>query len=60
MQGRSHLFLVGAAEIERRRQECERRRREAMLEGSGGIPPHPPTFFKQTVRFRAFWDDLKQ
>ena len=33
----SHLFLVGAAEIERRRRECEHRMCEAMLGGSGGI-----------------------
>ena len=48
-QSRSHLFLVGAAEIERRRREGECRRREAIL---GGHPPRK--FFKQTVRFRAF------
>ena len=36
MQRRSHLFLVGAAEIERRRRECEYRKREAIVGGSGG------------------------
>ena len=58
MQRRSHLFLVGAAEFERRRRERERRRREAILGEFGGM--HPRKIFKQTVRFRAFWDDFKQ
>ena len=61
LQRRSHLFLVGAAEIERRRGECERRRREGIIGGSWGMPPPPPPEnFKQTVRFRAFWDEFKQ
>ena len=60
VQRRSHLFLFGAADIERRMRECERRRRKAILGGSGGMPPPPRKIFKQTVRFRAFWDDFKQ
>ena len=35
-QRRSHLLLVGAAEIECGRRKCERRRREAILGGPGG------------------------
>ena len=34
-QRRSHLFLIGAAEIERRRGECEWRMGEAILGGPG-------------------------
>ena len=41
-QRRSHLFLVGAAENERRMRECERRRREAILGGGGGTGACPP------------------
>ena len=58
-QRRSHLFLVGAAEIERRWRECERRRREAVLGRPGACPP-PRQILKQSVRFRAFLDDFKQ
>ena len=42
MQRRSHLFLVDAAETERRMRECKRRRREAILGGSRGKSPPPP------------------
>ena len=57
-QRHSHLFLVGATEIERQKCECELRRRKAILGGSGDMLPLK--IFKQTVRFRAFCDDFKQ
>ena len=57
-QRRSHLFLVGAAENERRRRKCERGRREAILGGYGGMPHR--NFFSQMVPFCAIWDDFKQ
>ena len=38
IQRRSHLLLVGAAEIERRRRKCERHSRDAILGGPGACP----------------------
>ena len=38
-QARSNGLHIGATIFEHRRCECERRRREALLGGSGGMPP---------------------
>ena len=53
LQGRSIVFVIGETNYKDRTCERERRRREAVLGGYGGMLPRE--IFEKLVQFGEFW-----
>ena len=53
IQGRSIVFVIGETYYKHRTCKGERRRREAVLGGCGGMLPRK--FFEKLVQFGEFW-----